>query len=153
MSQDPGLEIWNCPIMLQSWITCQSSASRITSETDIFNINVSKGGWKWLLLFLSVLVSLQNWLHIKKIDDKLKSAPRHWRCSWPAGLAGSDLISNFLILFSTYLIRLLSEAIFQVFTKILKWLESGVNAKRFYILKIFNFCPGCSGRLITFNSQ
>ena len=78
---DSGLEIWNCPIMLQSWITCQSSASRITSETDIFNIHVSQGGWKGLLLFLAVLVSLQNWLHIKKIDDKLKSASRHWRCS------------------------------------------------------------------------
>ena len=51
-------------------------------------IHVSQGGWKWLLLFLAVLVSLQNWLHIKKIDDKLKSAPRHWRCSWQAGVGG-----------------------------------------------------------------
>ena len=51
-------------------------------------IHVSQGWWKWLLLFLAVLVSLQNWLHIKKIDDKLKSAPRHWRCSWQAGVGG-----------------------------------------------------------------
>ena len=51
------------------------------------------------------------------------------------GLAGSDLISNFLILFSTYLIRLLSEAIFQVFTKILKLLESGLLPNGFIFWK------------------
>ena len=51
-------------------------------------IHVSQGWWKWLLLFLAVLVSLQNWLHIKKIDDKLKSASRHRRCSWQAGVGG-----------------------------------------------------------------
>ena len=51
-------------------------------------IHVSQGWWKWLLLFLAALVSLQNWLHIKKGDDKLKSALRHWRCSWQAGVGG-----------------------------------------------------------------